>query len=134
MLDGRKYDYYSYGIVRTDKTVQQVYDYLTQHVPMLRHDPAEPYAGDNISVEVELIASGARPPPDDRGLHEDGHLQPRRRRRPSGPEVAREVLAVRRAEGVLLGLRRRRGPAEHRGRVRDGACADRNFLKLSQEL
>ena len=58
VLDGQTYDYYSYGIVRTDKTVQQVYDYLTQHVPMLRHDPAEPYAGDNIRVDVELIANG----------------------------------------------------------------------------
>ena len=58
VLDGLKYDHYSYGIVRTDKTVQQVYDYLTQHVPMLRHDPSKPYDGDNIRVDVELIASG----------------------------------------------------------------------------
>ena len=58
VLDGRKYDYYSYGIVRTDKTVQQVYDYLTQHVPILRHDPAQPYADDNIRVDVDLIANG----------------------------------------------------------------------------
>ena len=57
VLDGRKYDY-SYGIVRTDKTVQQVYDYLTQHVPILRHDPAQPYADDNIRVDVDLIANG----------------------------------------------------------------------------
>ena len=58
VLDGQKYDYYSYGIVGTTRTVQQVYAYRTQHVPILRHDPAQPYAGDNIRVDVELIASG----------------------------------------------------------------------------
>ena len=34
------------------------FTHLTEHVPILRHDPAEPYAGDNIRVDVELIASG----------------------------------------------------------------------------
>ena len=59
ILDGQTYDFYSYGIiVGTNRTMEQVYAYLTEHVPMLRHDPALPYAGDNIRVDVELIASG----------------------------------------------------------------------------
>ena len=36
---------------------------------MLRHDPAEPYAGDNIRADVELIASGDLLPMADRKMH-----------------------------------------------------------------
>ena len=43
ILDGQTYDFYSYGIiVGTNRTMEQVYAYLTEHVPMLRHDPAQP--------------------------------------------------------------------------------------------